>query len=112
MSESMPAGSQAPARVSWVRRFARFLMMRQAARRSAMFYLLLVALGFVFVGSFLIPDWLRARPMFLFVFWLTCACLTLIAMVLAFFDLLLVRVAGRVAHRTLREKYQIDDKEV
>jgi len=110
MSESPPAGAPAPARLSWVRRFARFMMMRQAARRSAMFYLLTAALGFVLVGGILFPDWLRARPMFFLIFWLICASLTMIAMVLACLDLILVRVASRVAQRALRAQYQIDEE--
>ena len=39
----MPPGPSAPTRFAGIRRFARFLMVRQAARRSAMFYLLLTA---------------------------------------------------------------------
>ena len=109
MPESMPPGPSAPTRFAWVRRFARFLMVHQAARRSVMFYLLLTALGFVLVGGILFPDWLRSRPIVFLVFWLTCALLTFIAMVLACFDLILVRVAARVAQRALRAQYRIDD---
>lgn len=85
------------------------MVTHQNARRSAMFYLLVLALGFVVVGGILVPGWLRARPVLLFAFWLTCAGLTLTAMVLAFFDLILVRMTWRVGQRTLREQYRIED---
>jgi hypothetical protein len=48
--------------------------------------------------------------MFFLIFWLICASLTMIAMVLACLDLILVRVASRVAQRALRAQYQIDEE--
>jgi hypothetical protein len=74
-----------------------------------MFYVSATALGFVLVGGILFPGWLRVRPMVFIFFWLTCASLTLIALVLACFDLILVRVASRVAQRALRDRYRIED---
>ena len=111
MPESMPPGptGTGPTGFLWIRRLARFLVMHQAARRSTMFYLLAAALAFVLVGGILFPDWLRARPILFLSFWLTCASLTLIALILACFDLILVRVASRVARRALREQYRIED---
>ena len=110
MAEPTPPGPDGtPTSFPWIRRFARFLVMHQAARRSTMFYLLSTALGFVLVGGILFPSWLRARPMTFIFFWLTCASLTLIALVLALFDLILVRVASRVAQRALRAQYRIEE---
>jgi hypothetical protein len=111
MPESTPPGptGTGPTEFSWIRRLARFLVRHQSARRSTMFYLLATALGFVLVGGILFPGWLRARPLIFMFFWLTCASLTLIALVLACFDLILVRVASRVAQRALRAQYRIED---
>ena len=113
MPESMPPGPAGTGSTGfrWIRRLARFLVMHQAGRRSTMFYLLATALAFVLVGGILFPDWLRARPMYFLWFWLICACLTLIALVLACFDLILVRVASRVAQRALRAQYRIEDEQ-
>lgn|SRR5471032_2742662 len=111
MPESPPPApfGTGPTNFPWIRRLARFLVIHQAARRSTMFYLLVTALGFVLVGGILVPSWLRARPMVFIFFWLTCASLTLIALVLACFDLILVRVASRVAQRALRAQYRIEE---
>jgi hypothetical protein len=111
MPESMPPGpaGTGPTSFPWIRRLARYLVIHQAGRRSAMFYLLAIALGFVLVGGILFPGWLRARPMVFIFFWLACASLTLIALVLACFDLILVRVASRVAQRALRAQYRIEE---
>ena len=75
-----------------------------------MFWLLAGALGCVLVGEVLFAGWLRARPLLFAGFWLACALMTLLAVLLAVFDLLLVRVTARVARRELRRRYGIDDE--
>jgi hypothetical protein len=98
-----------PAVLLWIRRLARLLVIQQSLRRSVMFYLLAGALACVLVGGILFPDWLRHRPLIFLAFWLSCAVMTLVAVVLACFDLILVRLAARVAQRVLREQYRIED---
>jgi hypothetical protein len=75
----------------------------QTARRKVMFFLLLAALLLVFAGSTFLASWLSPREHLLraLFFWIACVWLTLTALVLAFFDLLMVRMAARAAQRLL-----------
>lgn len=111
MSEPKPKApaEQGPVFLVWIRRLARLLVIEQSIRRSVMFYLLAGALACVLVGGILFPDWLRHRPLFFLVFWLACASMTMAAVVLACCDLIIVRIAARVAQRALREQYRIED---
>ena len=111
MSEPKPRApaERGPAFLLWIRRLARLLVIEQAIRRSIMFYLLAGALACVLVGGILFPDWLRHRPLIFLGFWLACAGMTLVSVVLACCDLIIVRIASRVAQRTLREQYRIEE---
>ena len=72
-----------------------------------MFVLLAVALILLFSGSTFLQPALdqRAHPAWFIFFWLICAWLTLTAMLLAFFDLLVVRLDARKAQRELRKSF-------
>ena len=69
--------------------------------------LLVAALIFLFFGSTFLQSALdpRENPAWFILFWLICACLTLTAMVVAIFDLLVVRLDGRKAQRERRETF-------
>ena len=77
----------------------------RTTRRKTMSFLLMVALVFLFFGSTFLQSALDPgeHPAWFILFWLICAWLTFIAMVLAIFDLLVVRLDGRKAQRELRE---------
>lgn len=70
-------------------------------RRSLMFYIALAAMLMVFVGGVLIDVQLRNRPLLFMGFWVVCAWLTVATILLAVFDILAVRAAGRAARRQL-----------
>ena len=78
----------------------------QNSRRKTMFILLLVALGLVFSGSTFFESALnpRERPIWFILFWIVCGWLTLTALLLAIFDLLIVKVEARKAERIFREE--------
>jgi heme/copper-type cytochrome/quinol oxidase subunit 2 len=78
----------------------------QQTRRNTMFILLLVALALLFSGSTFFESALnpRERPVWFILFWVACAWLTLTAMLLAIFDLLMVKLEARKTRRMLREK--------
>ena len=84
---------------------ARGLIRDQTTRRWAMFATLLAAMVMLFLGSTFLQPLLNARehPGWFILFWLACAWLTLSALGLAIFDLLLVRAQSRAAKRELRE---------
>ena len=74
-------------------------------RRSAMFYSLLVALCMLFAGAVLIDGWLREHIFVFLVWWAACAWLTLLAVLLAIFDMLVVRAAARRERRRLEREF-------
>jgi hypothetical protein len=77
----------------------------QIIRRKAMFVLLIVAMVLLFSGSTFLQNRLNPRehPICFILFWLVCAWVTVTAMLLAIFDLLMVRLEARRAERQLRE---------
>jgi protein-S-isoprenylcysteine O-methyltransferase Ste14 len=79
----------------------------QNRRRKTMFILLLVALALLFSGSTFFESALnpRERPVWFILFWVACAWLTLTAMLLAIFDLLVVKLEARKTGRMLPEKF-------
>lgn len=80
------------------------------ARRMMMFYGVLSALVLLFLGSTFLDAWLRARPLYFLGFWVACACLTLFSVLLALFDLLLVRAESRAEKRRMAEEIRSKSK--
>ena len=91
---------------SFVVHATRGVIRDQTARRKTMFVLLVVALVFLFAGSTLLHSILnpRAHPVWFIFYWLVCGWLTATAMLLALFDLLVVRAQARKAERLLHGK--------
>jgi hypothetical protein len=80
----------------------------QRTRRKAMVVLLTLAVlmllaGFTVFQSAMNP---REHPWFVILFWIACVWLTFTAMLLAIFDLLMVRLEATRAQRALREKLE------
>lgn len=89
---------------SFVVHATRGVMRDQTARRKTMFVLLVMALVLLFAGSTLLHSILNPHEhpgRFIF-YWFVCGWLTLTAMLLALFDLLVVRAQARKAERLLR----------
>jgi heme/copper-type cytochrome/quinol oxidase subunit 2 len=72
-----------------------------------MFVLLVFALVLLFCGSTILQSKLNPHehPVGFILFWLMCAWLAVTAMLLAVFDLLIVKLEARKAERNLREKF-------
>jgi hypothetical protein len=68
-----------------------------------MFFLLLAALAMVFAGSTFLTGWL-STPWNFIAYWFACGWLTLAALLLALWDLLLVRAAARRERRKLEKQ--------
>jgi RsiW-degrading membrane proteinase PrsW (M82 family) len=79
----------------------------QNVRRKTMFILLVIALVLLFSGSTFLASTITPgqHPVWFILFWFVCGWLTLTAMLLAFFDLLMVRLEARKARRRLQEKF-------
>ena len=83
---------------------ARALLLDLHWRRTLMVYLIAVAFGMMLVGGTVGFDFLRARIPLFIAFWLGCAFLTLVATLLAIYDLLILRLQARRAQRELRAR--------
>jgi RsiW-degrading membrane proteinase PrsW (M82 family) len=95
--------------VSFVVHATRCVIRKQNTRRKATLFLLALALvllilGFTFLQPALNP---HEHPWRVILFWIVCICLTFTAMLLALFDLLVLRLEVRRAQRALREKLEV-----
>ena len=89
--------------LSFVVHATRGIIRDQSTRRWTMFGTLLIALLLLFVGSTFLDSVLRAHTIWFILFWFFVAWLTLTAILLALFDLLIVRAQSRRAKRILSD---------
>ena len=92
--------------VSFVVHATRGVIRDQKTRRKAMVVLLalavlMLAAGFTVFQSALNP---HEHPWFVILFWIACVWLTFTAMLLAIFDLIIIRAETSRAQRALRER--------
>ncbi len=83
----------------------KYLIRDRAARRSAMFYILLIAMLMVFLGSTFFAGALASNIWWFLGFWLACAWMTIGAFLLAMCDLAALRTEAREERRRLRKRY-------
>lgn len=86
------------------RQLLRLLLADPALRRQAMFGSIGAAVLLLAIGAFLAWDALENRPLAFVLFWGVTAWLTVTAMLLAIYDVLLSFRAGRSARRSLERK--------
>jgi hypothetical protein len=86
----------------------RGLLRDQKSRRRTMAVSIAVALILAVTGLTVFRSWLdpHQHPWRFIFFWLACAWETVLAILLAVFDLLLMRAQERAARKALREKMQ------
>ena len=91
------------------------LVREQSARRSVMFFAVIAALVLLFLGATFLDRWLREHPLIFLIYWAACAWVTLLAVLLALFDLLMIRAAAarekRELARRLREGRDLDGRD-
>ena len=105
MAQNSPEGK--PLRTfSFVIHATRGLIRDHKTRRKTMFATVLVAVGLLFSGSSFLRPVLdpRVHPGWFVLFWFACAWITLLAALLAVFDMLLVRAQARAAEKLLRKE--------
>ena len=92
--------------VSFAIHAARGLVRDQNTRRTTMFWTVIVAVVMLFCGATFLAPWLdpQVRPGWFIFYWLACAWVTVTVVLLAIFDLLLVRVQARAAKRRLAQE--------
>ncbi len=81
-------------------------------RRNVMLWLMSVALVMLFLGSWLMSDeWARQHVWLYFIYWALCGWITLTGVLLAVFDILIIRATARAMRARLeREIAEIDEK--
>ena len=72
------------------KRVARSMLRNREQRRKIMARMLLVALGLMAGGLWLVGGWLAKNPWYFLVWWGVCALITCMTMVLALYDVLAV----------------------
>jgi protein-S-isoprenylcysteine O-methyltransferase Ste14 len=84
----------------------RGLLRDQTMRRKTMFWTVIVALVMLFCGATFLAPVLdpKTRPGWFIFYWLACAWMTVTVVLLAIFDLLLVRVQARDEKRALAQR--------
>src|SRR5437763_15040872 len=94
--------------VSFVLHATRGLIRDPSARRWTMFVVLTLAMVLLFAGTTFLQPCLspREHPGWFILFWILCAWLTFLALLLAGFDLLTLKIHGRAARKLLREKFK------
>ena len=92
--------------VSFALHSARGLIRDHSSRRWTMFVVLILAMVLLFAGTTFLQPFLspREHPGWFILFWILCAWLTFLALLLAVFDLLTVKMQARAARRILGEK--------
>jgi hypothetical protein len=109
---SMEEPPQKPLRtVSFVVHATRGVIRDQSVRRKMMFAILVVALVLLCAGSTFLAPVLNphAHPGWFIFFWFVCGWLALTAMLLAAFDLIMVKKQARKAVRGLHEEFPGND---
>ncbi len=92
--------------LGWVLLYTRGLIVDQHLRRLTMFYVVLTAMLMAFCGDLFLGGWLQPREHFFrfAIYWLACGWLTMLAALLAIYDLLLLRIQHRLVRRQLRQR--------
>jgi len=100
----MPPEEQKLRTASFAKHATRGLIRDPRARRKAMAALLIVAVLMVVAGSTVLRETFAPREHTLrfLLFWAACAWVTVTALLLALFDMLILRAQSRAARRQLR----------
>jgi hypothetical protein len=85
----------------------RGLLRDERSRRKTMVISLLIAVVMLVAGLTVLRPWLNPHehPWRFILFWFACAWETLLVLLLALLDLLLVRAQARAARKALQEKF-------
>jgi hypothetical protein len=74
----------------------------QTMRRNTMFFVVLAAVLMLFGGSTFLSEFLISRPTYFIFYWGICAWLTVLSLLLAIYDLLVVRAQARSMKKRLQ----------
>ncbi len=84
--------------------FTKGMLRDTRLRRNVMLWVMAAALVMLFLGSWLMPDeWTRRHLAIFFLYWAACVWLTLTGVLLAVFDMLVIRAAAKAMRRRIEE---------
>ena len=73
-------------------------------RRNVMLWVMAAAMVMLFLGSWLLSDeWARKHVGLYFAYWAVCIWLTVAGLLLAVFDILIIRAASRAMQRRIAQ---------
>ncbi len=107
-NNSNQARKKAPSLITTI---TRGILADQQLRRKAMGAIILAAAAMLMAGATFAADWLYQRPFLFIIYWLICGWLTLTAILLALFDMLMVRKEGHAARNRLKKDIFGKDEE-
>jgi hypothetical protein len=81
------------------------LIRHHRARRTLMFYSVLIAIILAFAGATFLWPLLRDHPLLFLGYWAACVWITFLAVMLALYDMAKVRDEGRRERQRLRAEY-------
>jgi membrane protein implicated in regulation of membrane protease activity len=90
--------------VSLIIQITKGVIRDQSTRRALMFGVVLIALLMLFVGATFLSGHLAGKPLMFIAYWVVCGWLTLLAVLLAIYDLVAVRAKAAHERRKLRQK--------
>ena len=80
-------------------------------RRTVLFWLIVMALGLLGLGAFLLDTWLSQHIVMFLLYWGACLWLTATSLLLALYDLLAIRTEARRERARLKGRVFKDDTE-
>jgi hypothetical protein len=73
-------------------------------RRNVMLWVMVAAMVMLFLGAWLMSDdWARKHVFLYFAYWAACGWLTLTGLLLAMFDMLVIRAAAKAMRRRIEQ---------
>ena len=91
--------------VQFIIQVCRGIIRSRRVRRTVMFWDVLVVLVLMFFGSTFFWPWLRERPLIFLGYWGVCAWLTILAALLAVYDMAMVRLEAKQARDELKREF-------
>ena len=97
--------------VRFIIQISKGLIREPRARRTLMFYSVLAVMVLLFAGSTFFWSMLRDHPLLFIGYWGICAWITLLSVLLAFYDMASVRLAARRERQRLAEEHFAQPKD-
>ena len=91
--------------VSFILLVSKGILRDRTMRRKALFGIVLAVLFMLGLGILVLDEWLNAHVIVFLLYWGACFWLTLSCILLAFYDMLLVRLEAQVERRRIKSRF-------